>query len=198
MRKLQVTIIMAFLFVTTCWGQTIVKIEGLGRITCPAKMELQGGSYKDYVEKVKEINGISASKVIFQQKGLNNGNGGFDTYARVMIRIIYGDFNSISSRPTSFEVSDVNSLFKQQIIGEAYQNNATIISWSNATSTTINNYPAIKFGYKRKIGENPIVTVETYLIQNTNRMYSITFENRTDNYKWPVDFLSIKKSLSIY
>jgi len=180
-----------------CYSQTIVKIEGLGKLTCPAKMEVQGGSYKEYVEKVKEINGVSASKVIFQQKGLNNGDGGFDTYARVMIRTIYGDFNSITSRPTSLEVNDVNSTFKQQVYSEASQNNATIISWNNAISTTINSYPAIKFGYKRKIGSNPVVTVETYLIQNRTKMYSISFENRTDSYNWAATFSTIKNSLSI-
>ncbi|MEO7263265.1 MAG: hypothetical protein ABIW38_00060, partial [Ferruginibacter sp.] len=163
-------------FYPNIYAQRTISIEGFGKITCPEKMELQAGSYKEYVEKVKEINGVPASKVIFQQKGLNNGDGGFDTYARVMIRTVYGDFNTLISRPTTDDVNDVNSSFKQQINSEAYQNNAKIISWNNAISTTINGYPAIKFGYKRQIGSNPIVSVETYIIQNSDRMYSITFE----------------------
>lgn len=197
MRKVIPTIFATLFFILTSHAQTIVKIEGLGKLTCPAKMEVQGGSYKDYVEKIKEINGVSASKVIFQQKGLNSGQGGFDTYARVMIRTTYGDFNSLNTRPTSSDVSEVNSTFKQQIFSEAYQNNATIISWNNAISTTLNGYPAIKFGYRRQIGNNPIVSVETYLIQNSEKMYLITFENRTDSYDWPATFTNIKNSLSI-
>lgn len=128
---------------------------------------------------------------------MNNGNGGFDTYARVMIRTMYGDFNPLTSRPTAVEANDVNSTFKEQINSEAYQNNAKIITWNNAVSTTINGYPAIKFGYKRQIGNNPIVSVETYLIQNSNKMYSIIFESRTDNYNWAATFATIKNSLSI-
>ena len=178
-------------------SQVIIQIEGFGKINCPLAMEVQGGAYKEYIENLKIINGVSASNVIFQQKGLNDGNGGFDTYARVMIKTMYGDFNSIKLVPTLQETKEVNTIFKQQIYSEAEQNNATIISWNNANSTILNGYKTIKFGYKRKIGSNPIVTVETYFIQNTDRMYSISFECRNDSYNWASTFYLIKKSLTI-
>ncbi|GAB3422011.1 hypothetical protein GCM10027516_19730 [Niabella aquatica] len=169
----------------------------MGQIYCPASMEIQGGAYKKYADNVKAINGVAASKVVFQQKGLNNLSEGLDTYARVMIRTSYGDFNSITTPVTLRDVNDVNNFFKNQIKDEASSMNAVIITWNKAQATTINGYKAIKFGYKRKVGTNPAVTVETYLIQNTNRMYSITFENREDGYKWSSAFLKIKSSLKI-
>jgi hypothetical protein len=189
--------ILITLFPILCYAQSIVKIEGFGQINCPKNMEVQGGAYKEYVDNVKEINGISASKVILQQKGLNGGNGGLDTYARVMIRISFGDFNPLTTPITESDANDVNEIFESQIKNKAYSNNAVILYWSKAIATTLNGYKAVRFGYKRKIGSNPVVTVSTFLIQNTDRMYSITFENRTDNYNWADTFATIMKSLSI-
>lgn len=189
--------ILTTLFPISSYAQSIVKIEGFGQINCPESMEIQGGAYKEYVDKVKEIHGISASKVILQQKGLNDGNGGLDTYARVMIRTSFGNFFPLTTPITQSDANDVNDSFESQIKNDAYSNNAVILSWSKAIATTLNGYKAVKFGYKRKIGSNPVVTVSTFLIQNTDRMYSITFENRTDNYNWADTFATIQKSLSI-
>lgn len=190
------TVLLCFISIITI-AQTTIKIEGFGSILLPNGMEIQGGAYKEYVDKVKEINGVSASKVILQQKGLNDGSGGFDTYARVMIRTTFGDFNPITSPITQTDANEVNDIFESQTKNEAYSNNAEILTWNKAISTTLNGYKAVKFGYKRKIGNNPIVTVETYLIQNTDRMYSMTFESRNDSYGWSSIFLKSKNSIKI-
>lgn len=197
MRKTIISFLATILSVGIAASQTTVKIEDFGSIYCPASMEIQGGDYKEYVDKMKEINGISASKVILQQKGLNDG-GSFNTYARVMIRTTYGEFNSIYSPVSQSDANDVNNIFERQIKGEAYSNNAVILSWDRAIPTTLNGYKAIRFGYSRKVGSNPIVTVQTYLIQNRDKMYSISFEHRTDSYNWASVFLQIKNSIKIY
>ncbi len=46
-------------------GWTTIKIEGFGGIDLPPNMEVQGGAYREMSDKIKEINGISASKIIF-------------------------------------------------------------------------------------------------------------------------------------
>ncbi len=177
--------------------QSIVKIAGLGKVSLPAKMEIQGGAYKDYVDAVKEINGVSASNVIFQQKGLNSGKSGFDTYARVMFKTIYGDFETLSSSYSQQDVRQINDVFKQDVLGQSELNNASILSWNTAVATTLNGYKSVRFGYKRKIGSNPVVNVQTYLLQNNDRMYLITFEGRTDSYNWQNTFQIIKNSIII-
>lgn len=195
--KVLFTIFTTCTLIATGFAQSTVIIKGFGQINCPANMEIQGGAYKEYMDKVKEINGVSASKVILQQKGLNDGTGGLDTYARIMIRTSFGDFNPITSPISQSDANEVNDIFESQIKTEAYSNNAVILSWDKAISTTLNGYKAVKFGYKRKIGNNPIVTVETYLIQNTDRMYSITFESRNDSYDWSSLFIKSKNSIKI-
>ena len=51
-----------------------INLENVGNIDLPPNMEIQGGNYKKMMEKGKTEYGISASKVIFQQKDLNNLN----------------------------------------------------------------------------------------------------------------------------
>ncbi len=190
------TIFICFISIITS-AQTTIKIEAFGSITLPNEMEIQGGEYKNFVNNVKKINGVEASNVIFQQEGLNDGNSGFDTYARVMIKTSYGDFNSLNTPITSAEVNEINNIFESQIKNEAYQNNAMILSWIPAKATTLNGNKSIKFGYKRKINTNPTVFVETFIIQNSDKMYTITFESRTDSYNWASKFLLIKNSIKI-
>jgi hypothetical protein len=184
---------------TTNW--TSVKIEGVGSIGLPSNMEIQGGTYKEAVDHSKEINGISASKVIFQQKNLNNYNDkSFSTYARVFIRVEQantGDFKKITEPLTQAEANEVNSTFKNQIESEASRANATILEWHSATVTKLNHQNAIKFGYKRQIGSNKPVLVEIYMLQNNDRLHTITFEYRLDDQNWATTFSSMKSSLKI-
>lgn len=66
-----------------------INIEDIGNIDLPPNMEIQGGNYKKMMEKGKAEYGISASKVIFQQKELNKlHQSSLITYARVFIRTV--------------------------------------------------------------------------------------------------------------
>lgn len=204
MRKFKLTILCCMLIVTAIAQTstlTTVKIEGVGSIGLPSNMEIQGGSYKEAIDKSKEINGISASKVIFQQKNLNNYNDkSFDTYARVFIRVEQGnsgDFKKLSEALTQDEANEVNSTFKAQIKSEAPRANATILEWHSATVSKLNGQNAIKFGYKRQIGSNKPVLVEIYMLQNNDRLHTITFEYRLDDKDWGKTFSSIKSSVKI-
>ncbi|MBS1649223.1 MAG: hypothetical protein JSR09_05900 [Bacteroidetes bacterium] len=178
-----------------------VKIDGLGSIGLPSNMEIQGGAYKQISEKIKEVNGASASKVIFQQKNLNNFDGNsFQTYARVFLRTetaSAGDFKKLSEPLTQTEANEVNQQFKESIYSEATRANATILEWNSAKVSNLNGHNAIKFGYKRQIGSNKPVLVEIYLIQNNDRLHTITFEYRLDDNNWSSTFASIKSTIKI-
>src|SRR5690606_8630613 len=97
-------------------------------------MEIQGGVYKELSDRIKEINGVNASRVIFQQKNLNNLDGGsMQTYARVFIRTekgVAGDFKKLSESLTQTEADEINSTFKSQIESEAPRANAKILEWN--------------------------------------------------------------------
>lgn len=178
-----------------------VKIEGIGSVGLPSNMEIQGGAYKEISDKIKEINGVNASKVIFQQKNLNNFDGGsMQTYARVFIRTeigTTGDFKKLSESLSQSEADEVNSTFKSQIESEAPRANAKVLEWYKATTTTLNNQNAIKYGYKRQIGVNKPVLVEVYMLQNNDRLHIITFEYRLDDNNWSPTFKSIKATVKI-
>ena len=133
MTRLKLTIICCS-FIMTATAQTTnwttVKIEGVGSVGLPTNMEIQGGAYKEINERTKEINGIGSSKVIFQQKNLNDFDGkSFQTYARVFVRTQNGnagDFKKLSEALTQTEANEVNATFKDQIESEAPRANATI------------------------------------------------------------------------
>jgi len=181
--------------------QSMVKIEGFGSIGLPSNMEIQGGVYKELSDRIKEINGVNASKVIFQQKNLNNLDGGsMQTYARVFIRTEKGgagDFKKLSESLTQTEADEINSTFKSQIESEAPRANAKILEWNKATTTTLNGQNAIKYGYKRQIGSNKPVLVEVYMLQNNDRLHIVTFEYRLDDNNWSTSFTSIKATVKI-
>jgi hypothetical protein len=205
MKKTILILILNLLLITTSTAQavnlTIVKIEGVGTIGLPSNMEIQGGAYKETLEKYKEINGFSASKVIFQQKNLNNYNKqSFDTYARVFIRIekgISGSYKKLNESLTQSEANEINTTFKNEIESSASNANATILEWYPASITKLNNQNAIKVGYKRQIGNNSPVLVSIYLLQNYDRRHIITFEYRLDKYNWQTTFTEIKSSINI-
>ena len=204
MTRLKLAIICC-LFIMTATAQTTnwttVKIEGVGSIGLPTNMEIQGGAYKEINERTKEINGISSSKVIFQQKNLNDFDGkSFQTYARVFVRTQNGnagDFKKLSEALTQTEANEVNTTFKDQIESEAPRANATILEWYSAKVTTLNNQNAIKFGYKRQIGTNKPVLVEIYMLQNNDRLHTLTFEYRLDENNWSTTFTSLKATVKI-
>lgn len=180
---------------------TTIRIEELGSVGLPSNMEIQGGAYKEISDKVKEINGINASRVIFQQKNLNSfDRGSMQTYSRVFIRTeigASGDFKKLSESLTQTEADEVNSIFKSQIESKAPKVNARIIEWHKAVTTTLNGQNAIEYGYIRQIGTNKPVLVEVFLLQNNDRLHIITFEYRLDGNHWGTTFVNIKATVKI-
>jgi len=184
-------------------GWTKIKIEGFGSIDLPPNMEVQGGAYREMSDKQKEINGISASKVIFQQKNLNNGSqSSLNTYARVFIRTeigTVGEYQKLSNFSlNSSELKEMNDELKTEFYNSAASSNAAILEWYPATLSSLNGYKSATLGYKRKLGTNPPVLAMIYFFHNSNRLHVLTFEYRiADEITWQPTFEKIKKSLTI-
>lgn len=200
---ISILILSSFIVAKSQESWTTIKIQGLGSIELPPNMEVQGGAYRAINDKVKEINGISASKVIFQQKNLNNGSqNSFSTYARVFIRTengTAGEYKNLNSFSlTSSEIKEMNDSYKSEIYNSASSGNAEILDWYSAVMTSLNGYKCLTMGYKRKIGSNPPVLVKFYFFHNNNRMHVLTFEYRiSDEDTWKSTFEKIKNSLTI-
>ena len=184
-------------------GWTKVNLENIGYINLPPNMEIQGGNYKKMMEKGKAEYGISASKVIFQQKELNKLNeNSLKTYARVFIRT---EQNSIgyyqklkTGKITASDLQSLDNSYKNEIQQSALSANAKILEWYTAKKTTINGMNCMTLGYKRQLGENKPVKVTMYLFQNNDRMHILTFEYRiSDGKEWEPTFENILKSYQI-
>jgi hypothetical protein len=180
-----------------------INLGNVGSIDLPPNMEIQGGNYKKMMEKRKAEYGISASKVIFQQKDLNKLNqSGFSTYARVFIRTEQGssgDFQKLKTgRITNSDLESLDSSYKNEIQQSAITANAKIIEWYTAKKTIINVMNCMTLGYKRQLGENKPIKVRMYLFQNNDRMHILTFEHRiSDRKEWEPTFENILKSYRI-
>jgi len=193
----------SFILAQTGLTWTTVKIEGHGRINLPSNMEIQAGQYKVNQEKIKEILGIAASKVIFQQSNLNSqSTDGFQTYARVMIKTAIGNKGTyqklIELNYSAAEIQGINSKYKSEIYETAKSFNSEILEYTSAKLTKINGMPCITFGYSRKMGVNPPVKITIYIFENNDRQHLLTFEYRIkDELIWKPTFESILKSYKI-
>ena len=180
-----------------------INLENVGNIDLRPNMEIQGGNYKKMMEKGKAEYGISASKVIFQQKDLNKLNqSGFSTYARVFIRTelgSVGDFQKLKTgKITTADLESLDSSYKNEIQQSAITANAKILEWYTAKKTIVNGMNCMTLGYKRQLGENKPVKVTMYLFQNNDRMHILTFEHRiSDSKEWEPTFENILKSYRI-
>lgn len=180
-----------------------IRIQGFGKIDLPPNMEIQGGIYRTINEKLKEINGVSSSKVIFQQSNLNKGSiSSFDTYARVFIRTeteysgAYPELSEFSISPS--ELDEINAMYKNEIYTSAKRVNATILSWYPAEKNSLNGQKCISLGYKRKLGINPPVLAKIYFFYNYDRLHVLTFEYRIEDENiWKSTFRRIKQSINI-
>jgi hypothetical protein len=180
-----------------------INLENLGNIDLPPNMEIQGGNYKKMMEKGKAEYGISASKVIFQQKELNKLNkNSLNTYARVFIRTeqgSVGDYEKLKTgKITVSDLESLNSSYKNEIQQSAINANTEILEWYTAKKTIINGMNCMTLGYKRRLGQNKPVKGTMYLFQNNDRMHILTFEHRiSDSEEWEPTFANILKSYRI-
>lgn len=191
------------LFAQTDLTWTTVKIEGHGKIDLPSNMEIQAGQYREAMDKTKEIYGVTASKVIFQQSNLNSkSSDSFKTYARVMIKTEKankGSYQKLNeTNYSSAEIEAINSKYKNEIYESAKSFNAEILEWTSAKFTKINGMPCITFGYSRKMGVNPPVKITFYVFENNDRQHLLTFEYRIkDELIWKPTFEGVLKSYKI-
>lgn len=207
-----ILIILTALFSVNALGQNsgteLYKLNNIGYIEIPQSLELQSGIYKKnaeaYVtEMSKKLNyEISAQRIVFQQKGLNNNEqGSKNTYVRFIIETEIGrngDYEKINSKvkPTINELNEISQISKEQLKYSFSQSNQKLIKWNNVTNETINGYNAIKLSYIRQLAEQPQVIVNIYKIQNYDRMYTITYSYRLneENY-WKSVLEKVIKSL---
>lgn len=180
-----------------------INLENNGNIDLPPNMEIQGGNYKKMMETGKAEYGISASKVIFQQKELNKLNqSGLSTYARVFIRTeqgSFGDFQKLKTgKITTADLESLDSSYKNEIQQSAVTSNAKILEWDTAKKTIVNGMTCMTLGYKRQLEENKPVKVTMYLFQNNDKMHILTFEHTvSDSNIWVPTFGNILKSYRI-
>lgn len=177
-----------------------INLNNWAYIYLPNSMEVQSGIYKKTVDNAKKEFSINSERIVFQQKGLNDGNSK-ETYARVIIRtdtseMIFPNLNTEKISATDLE--NLSKSFKEQ----TYQasNNPTfpakIISWNPVKLVTISGQKCINYSYSRKMGDNPETYSEFFIIWKGKRQHSINIEYRLQEMsKWKTELLTCVKSL---
>lgn len=182
-------------------GQTTYKLNGIGYITIPNEMELQDETYRqkarDYVKEYQFV--LNENRIVFQQKGLNKSEPiGFQTYARVIVEIEYGDFGYDVTIPSQ-EYEEINSTLKKSAMSSLSQlQNMKLLQWNGVSNVKIDGVLAIKYSYIRQLGSNPSVYVETYIVLKGKKRYIFTFSYRLNDKKiWQPIYSKILNSLRI-
>jgi len=157
------------------------KINNFGKVIIPGELEVQGSNIREMVDQELKGQGYTyellQNKVVFQQKGLNKGES-TDTYIRIIINTYIGKDGDYPIQEISEE--DI-AIAIPEIIKSLENNGIQIIKHNGIENVKIgNNYLAQKSSYIRKIGNNPNVYVTYYLINNGDRMHTITISYRTD------------------
>lgn len=155
-------------------------------------MEVQSGSYKKTVDYAKRHFSINAKRIVFQQKGVNNGKN-LDTYARVIIRTDItpnGLPNLNTTRFIDEQIEDLNSLYKS-LIDEAIKNPdypAKLEQWNRVKIITLNGNKCINYSYIRKMKDQPQTYSEFYIFWRGNKQHTLNIEYRVrDAANWKED-----------
>lgn len=216
MKKTIITSLLSIVFSTFCYSQTSTetvenyKLLNLGYISIPSSMEIQAGNYKKISDSFQKEMGkkfgyeVSAGRVVFQQKGLNNlEQSGFASYARVILETDIGNFGDYEKLTTKFtatqaELSELSKEFKSQIQQGFSGTQLKLITWYGASIVTVNGRTALKISYLRQLADKPFVVVNIYRFQNNDRMHSITLSYRqSDEATWKPLFTNILNSFTI-
>ena len=177
-----------------------INLSNWGFIYLPKAMEVQSGIYKQILDDSKKEFSVNAERVVFQQKGLNNGENK-ETYARVIIRTDTGTetFPNLNTEKINVtDLSDLNKSFKEQTYESA--NNPTfpvkIINWNAVKISTINGQKCINYSYIRKMGSNPETYSEFFIFWKGKKQYSINIEYRiNETTKWKMELVNCVNSL---
>lgn len=164
---------------------TTYTIEGVGSISVTDDLELQGGNYKKMIDSYLNSRHINFdSRVVFQPKGLNALDKEINSYCRIIIETLYGDYEPLSSKVPKVsvgELRDLSAVMKQSLIEGFAGTSLQLINFFGSTIVNINNQVAIKTSYTRRLGDNAPVRVDVYHFQNRDRMHSLTLSYRIED-----------------
>ena len=210
------SIITAIIFLTLFFvlrGQnysefTKYTIPEVGYISIPNNMEIQSGDFKIGANEYYDDIEPSATRIIFQPKGVNNyKESALANYARVTVKTYienYGNYENLTTSITATraELSEIDSEFKAQSEEGAKLIKCKIVKWNKVELIKINNATAIKISYIRtavpsKENNSPVV-VEMYYFQNNDRMHVLTLSYRQSNEgEWKPLFEKVANSFKI-
>lgn len=212
MKKISTALVPVFLFVF-CFSQARFEnylLKDVGYISIPDSMEIQSVNYKkvseEYQKEIREKFGyeVTGSRVVFQQKGLNNlDKSGFNSYARVIIETSignYGDYEKLTTKLTATpaELIELSNELKAQIEQSFIGTGLKLIRWYGVQIATVSNRTALKISYLRQLNDNPYVAVSTYQFQNNDRMHLLTLSYRQqDESKWKQLYSKILNSFTV-
>ncbi|WP_315499722.1 hypothetical protein [Capnocytophaga gingivalis] len=164
---------------------TTYTIEGVGSISVTDDLELQGGNYKEMIDSYLNSRHINFdSRVVFQPKGLNALDKEINSYCRIIIETLYGDYEPLFSKVPKVsvgELRDLSAVMKQSLIEGFAGTSLQLINFFGSTIVNINNQVAIKTSYTRRLGDNAPVRVDVYHFQNRDRMHSLTLSYRIED-----------------
>ena len=99
---------------------TTYTIDEVGSISVTDDLELQGGNYKEMVDSYLNSRHINFdSRVVFQPKGLNALDKEANSYCRIIIETLYGDYEPLYSKIPQVSVNELRGLsasMKQSLI----------------------------------------------------------------------------------
>ncbi|WP_297975023.1 hypothetical protein [uncultured Capnocytophaga sp.] len=180
------------LLITLCFISLSIKaqyttytIDEVGSISVTDDLELQGGNYKEMVDSYLNSRHINFdSRVVFQPKGLNAFDKEVNSYCRIIIETLYGDYEPLYSKIPQISVNELRELsttMKQSLIQGFAGTSLQLINFYGSTIVKVNNQVAIKTSYTRRLGDNAPVRVDVYHFQNRDRMHSLTLSYRIED-----------------
>lgn len=179
-----------------------IDLGNWGEIKMPSSLEVQSGNYKKIIDYQKRHFSVNAERIVFQQKGVNNGKN-LDTYARIIIRTDFAseEFPDLNTTViTSQDIADLNQMYKSQIYEVA--NNPTypakIIKWNGVKIVTLNGNKSINYSYVRQMNGKPQTYSEFYIFWKGNRQHTLNIEYRIiDSDKWKSDLEKATKTFKL-
>lgn len=212
MRKLMPLVLLCIVSIS-CFGQDVFEnylLKDVGYISIPKNMELQDGNYKKIAEGYQRQQGkkfgyeISNSRVVFQQKGLNEGEkSAFSSYARIILETIignYGDYEKLTTKllASQKEMAELNEVLKRSVERSFVGTGLKLIDWYGVTIVGINSISALKISYLRQLNDRPKVVVSIYQFHNNDRMHQLTLSYRQEDLDtWKPLYLRVLNSFTI-
>lgn len=178
-------IVLCFISLSIKAQYTTYTIDEVGSISVTDDLELQGGNYKEMVDSYLNSRHINFdSRVVFQPKGLNALDKEVNSYCRIIIETLYGDYEPLYSKIPQVSVNELRELsatMKQSLIQGFAGTSLQLINFYGSTIVKVNNQVAIKTSYTRRLGDNAPVRVDVYHFQNRDRMHSLTLSYRIED-----------------